>query len=152
VSKLPPRADGHDKGPYLSENAADMNDWLKDMLKANTEVNEMLPEKEQNGPNLVVHEFMDQVEVARREGKIRNRDYRRLMGHSLSYATMDEPMLKSLVDRFESSKHFRREVTEQSEYYLEGHSKKREETAQMREHFLILQKRLPATGPARSAQ
>ena len=31
------------------------------------------------GPNAVVREFMDAVEVARESNKIRNRDYRRLM-------------------------------------------------------------------------
>jgi hypothetical protein len=153
VGKLPKRADGHDKGPYLSDNAHDMNDWLKDILKAHAEVNEVLPADERTGPNLVVGAFMDQIERAREERKIRNRDYRRLMGHALSYATMDEPMLKSLVERFESSKHFHREISEESDYYLNAHAdKKREETAHMRAHFQILQKHLPALGQATPAQ
>jgi hypothetical protein len=153
VANLPLRADGHDKGPYLSENAVAMNDFLKEALDHQAEVNEALPSNERSGPNLVVREFMDRIEDARKEGKIRNRDYRRLMGHALSYAAMDEPMLKSLVARFESSKHFRREVTEESDYYLNSHaSKAREETAQMAAHFQILQKRLPKLEGASTAQ
>jgi hypothetical protein len=144
VTSLPEREEGHDKGPYLSPNAEQLNGWLGRALSDLVEAGELAPEVKQGGPNLVVAVFMDEVERAREASKIRNRDYRRLMGHAMSAAAMDEAMVKSLVARFAESKHFRREITEESEYYLKSYEKKqRDETVHMAANFKLLMKALP---------
>ena len=91
---------------------------------------------------------MDEVERARAADKIRNRDYRRLMGHAIGAAKMDAEMVEGLVTRFKTSKYFAREVTTESKYYLEGPKKEREETANMPAHFKVLVKALPASARA----
>ena len=151
VSSLPARAEGPDKGPYLSDSAKLMNDWLKESVGAQAKVATMVPSVRRAGVNLVVGTFMDKVEQARAEKKIRNRDYRRLMGHAMSFADMNAEMVKSLTSRFENSKHFRREITEESEYFLGSHAEKaRSETANMAANFKALVQHLPAaaTSPA----
>jgi hypothetical protein len=148
VASLPERAEGHDKGPYLSENAARMNDWLKESLVAREDGAKVNSRLNHAGPNLVVGMFMDEVENARANNRIRNRDYRRLMGHALSAATMDEAMMKSLVQRFEASKHFKREIVEESDYYLGSHQKHaRPETTNMAANYQALVARLPKFEP-----
>ena len=114
ITSLPERAEeeGH---PYLSQNGEALNKWLVDALAEQKDAAKLDPAVDKAGPNLVAGAFMDRVEQARTENKIRNRDYRRLMGHALSAATMNEEMTKALVARYDASKHFRREITEEGE-------------------------------------
>ncbi len=144
VSKLTERADGHVKGPYLSQNAVEMNGWLNAAIEKNAAAATLVPAIAKKGANPVVAHYFDEIELARKEKKIRNRDYRRLMGHGLSAATMDEAMLTSLGQRFKSSKHFRREIMRASNYYLHAHEKKaRPETENMAASYEKLVRRLP---------
>lgn len=139
IAKLPARAEGHDKGPYLSEGGEQMNAWLVSAVAEQTKLVKVAPSVKSAGVNLVVVPFMNRVEQARQEGELRNRDYRRLMSHALSYASMDAAMLKSLEARFAKSEHFAREITEQSEYFLTSYGKKqRDETARMAESYQLL--------------
>jgi hypothetical protein len=143
VKSLPKRKEDHGKGPYFSDSAAAMNTWFSDALNSFDEATRLVPRMGNAGPNPVVSLFMDSVEQARQENKIRNRDYRRLMGHSLSAAQMDARMIKSLVARFAESSHFKREVTEESDYYLNYHGRAHQaETANMSENFKALTQHL----------
>ncbi len=140
VASLPPREEAHEKG-YLSGSGKKLNDWLKQSITAQGQTAKILGSEGE--ANLVVRTFMDKVEEAREASKIRNRDYRRLMGHAMSYAKMDQAMLSSLAARFETSEHFQREITDESEYYLGSHAEKaREETVNMAASFKKLMKAL----------
>ena len=153
VANMPLRPEGHDSGPYLSENGKALNDWLQQSVAHRAEIEGVVPSVKRAGPNLVASVFMDKVEQARDEKKLRNRDYRRLMGHALSAAVMDAEMLKSLVSRFETSEYFRREITEEADYYLGSHAKKaRPETANMAAGYQALLKQLPASVQAQAAK
>ena len=149
VEKLPElgEVEGH---PYFTDNAEAMNGWLQKALTVREQAAKLAPSLQKAGPNLVVTMFMDKVQQARVEKKIRNRDYRRLMGHAMSAAVMDAPMLQSLVSRYQASKYFQTELSQEREYYLSAPNKKSRpattsETANMAAHFLLLQAQLPAT-------
>jgi hypothetical protein len=134
-----------EKHPYFSPNATQLNAWLQQAFKDQAAAGQLAPEVTAAGPNLVVRTFVDAVEQARIANKIRNRDYRRLVGHAMSAANMDKALVAYFVKLYGASKYLRRELTEETDYYLEGHSKKDpNETVNMAANFKILQASLPA--------
>ncbi len=151
VAKMPLGPEGHDSGPYLRENGEALNDWLQQAVARRAEIEGEVPSVKRAGPNLVASVFMDKVEQARSEKKLRNRDYRRLMGHALSVAVMDAEMLESLANRFDSSQHFRREIIDEADYYLGSHAKMaRPETANMAAGYQALLSHLSASARAQA--
>ena len=138
VSKLAQRDDGHDKGPYLSRQAEELNTWLQKATAEYADASKLVPAFSK-APNTVTLAFMGQVQKALDARQIRNRDYRRLMGHALSASTMDAAMVTHLASLYTTSKDFHREVDEKSEYFLtHWKTKQRAGTENMEQNFRIM--------------
>jgi hypothetical protein len=149
VAGLPQRTDSHSKGPYLSENGQAINAWLMDSLTERVQADQVSAAVRGAGPNLVTRPFIEEtLEDALRDNKIRNRDYRRLLGHALGRSVMNDEMLESLTRHFKDSAAMQRELTGNSEFYLEGSKHQPAGTENMRANYKKLMAKIAAERPA----
>lgn len=139
LGSLGARGEGHKQGPYLGENGTVVNAWLVSAIAKHEKASEASVAARQAGPNQVTLFFITEVlEHALAGNQIRNRDYRRLLGHALGFSVMDGPMLSALAKHFEKSSAMQRELTHEAEYYQQGSSKQPAGTEQMAANYTAL--------------
>jgi hypothetical protein len=144
LANLGPRGEGHEKGPYLGENGTTLNTWLIATLGTYEKAAKVSRAAQTAGPNMVtLHFITDVLEPALAAKQIRNRDYRRLLGHALGFSVMDAPMLTALAKLYKTSKAMQRELNEDGvEFYQNGSSKQPAGSENMAQNYAALMQKI----------